>query len=138
MKISDRVREAVKLQKETVQKHEQALKNLEYIEKRSKRLSILWPSPVNSKNVARVLEVGNILTAFKRRLEITKQFSSIADVSASTQRLWASVHGYGDSVVTVNFRSHLNWMKKRGLITYDTESQKWYLTPDGIDLIVNE
>lgn len=120
-------------------KHKKDLELLKRLEKRSKKLPIIWNETVNSKNAVRVIQVSQILNAFCERLELKKHVK-LSEVSLSTYQLWRLTQLPSvttNSGPTVNFRSHLHWLKLKDFLTLDEELGEWKLTSKAMDRIKN-
>jgi len=136
--LNEQFRAAIADKEALCEKHEKDLKNLKRLERRSSALEIFWNEDVNAKSAVRAIQGAQILLAFKKSLETRTAFSRLDEVELSTHQLWRLTQLATLAVnlsPTSNFRSHLNWLKNKGYLTFLQEARNWRLTPKAMERI---
>jgi len=133
--LHDKFTQALSEKTAAVKRHESELKQLTRLHKTSKKFDILWDEKVTSKNAQKSIQLGNILSAFSKRLSNVQAYEVLSDVRMSTYQLWKfSQHNTisSNSGPTAKFRGYLNHLKCKNLLSFDTSNRKWSLTPNSL------
>jgi len=133
--LTDRYAEAIRDAEISLAKAEKELERLKRLAKRSKKVELLWPEKVSSKNAFKTIQSAQILAAFRGRFEAWEKYSDLGQVKLSTKQLWRITQTsevYNALEPTSKFRGYLADLQRNELIKFRKKIGKWKLTEKAI------